>query len=357
MVHVSLDPELSLRQQPERGHNRWHPDLEPVGSVASGDELLLDLRDSMDGEIGPDSMDEDVVTMPPISHTLTGPVAVEDALPGDLLELEILEYTTASFGWTAVIPGTGTLGDLAERPLLVRWNLDGGVARSEDLPRVAVPARTHAGVIGLAPSHELFEEAKRRELALAEAGHPVRLPDAATAFPPAVADGLRTTPPRENGGNLDVCDLVAGARLLLPVHAPGALLSAGDLHFAQGDGEVSMYAVETSGSVRFRVHVRKSPAWMPRYPAYEAPPRPPRAAFATTGIPIDESGENHFLDLGVATRSALLEMVGWLQAEHGFSFEQAYALCSVAVELRISQVVDLPNVLVSAALPLDVLET
>lgn len=356
MVHVALDPELTLRRQPQRGHNRWHPGLEPAASVEPGDELLMDLRDSMDGEISRDSGHEDVVTMPAISHTLTGPVAVDGARPGDLLELEILEYTTSSFGWTAVIPGTGTLGDLTAHPFLVRWEIEDGMARSGELPGVAVPERTHAGVIGLAPSQELFEEAKRREQALADAGHPVRLPDAGTAFPGAAADGLRTTPPRENGGNLDVCDLVAGARLLLPVHVPGGLLSAGDLHFAQGDGEVSMYAVETSGSVRFRVHVRDAPAWMPTFPAYEAPPRPPRAAFATTGIPLDEAGENRYLDLGLATRRALLELVGWLQAEHGFSFEQAYALCSVAAELRISQVVDLPNALVSAALPLDVFQ-
>lgn len=355
-MHVALDPALTLREQPHRGHNRWHPDLPPVASVAPGEELLMDLRDSMDGEVQPGSSDQTVVDMPPISHALTGPVAVEGAQPGQVLSLEILEYTTAAFGWTAVIPGTGTLGDLVERPLLVRWEIADGVARSGDLPGIAVPARTHAGVIGVAPSRDLFDEARGRERALADAGHPVRLPDAGTAFPERAADGLRTTPPRENGGNLDVCDLGPGATLFLPVHAPGALLSAGDLHFAQGDGEVSMYAIETSGSVRFRVALRDAGDWTPRFPAYEAPPRPARAAFATTGIPLDDEGENAFLDLGLAARRALVEMIGWLRAKRDFSFEQAYALCSVAVELRISQAVDLPNALVSAALPLDVFE-
>jgi formamidase len=356
MVHVALDPELTLREQPQMGHNRWHPDLAPVASVAPGEELLLDLRDSMDGEVKPGSSHETVMEMPPISHTLTGPVAVEGAQPGHVLALEILEYTTADFGWTAVIPDTGTLGDLVERPYLVRWEIAHGVARSGDLPGVAVPARTHAGVIGVAPSRELFDEALRRERALADAGHPVRLPDRTTAFPERAADGLRTTPPRENGGNLDVCDLGPGAILFLPVHVPGALLSAGDLHFAQGDGEVSMYAIETSGSVRFRVGLHETQNWTPRCPTYEAPPRVARATFATTGIPLDDAGENAFLDIGLATRRALIEMVGWLRAQHGFSFEQAYALCSVAAELRISQAVDLPNALVSVALPLDVFE-
>ncbi len=153
---------------------------------------------------------------------------------------------------------------------------------------------------------------------------------------------------------MDVRDLTAGARLLLPVHVQGALLSAGDLHFTQGDGEVSLYAIETSGSVSFRVGLRKSPEWLPRFPAYEAPARPPRAVFATTGIPLSDAGENAWLDFGLATRRALLELIGWLRVEHGYRFEQAYALASVACELRISQAVDVPNALVSAALPLDV---
>jgi formamidase len=355
-VQVRLDPDRPLREQPEFGHNRWHPGLEPVAAVAPGEELTLELRDSMDGQITPDSTDEQLLDLEPISHVLTGPVEVRGAEPGDLLELEILAYTTAEFGWTAVLPDAGMLADLVERPYLVRWHIEGGVARSEDLPGVAVPASTHAGVIGVAPSQELFDEALRRELKLADAGHPVRLPDPKTAFPVAVSDGLRTTPPRENGGNMDVRDLTAGARLLLPVHAPGALLSAGDLHFSQGDGEVSMYAIETSGSVSFRVGLRKAPGWLPRFPAYEAPARPPRAMFATTGIPLTDGGENAWLDFGLAARRALLELIGWLRAERGYGFEQALALASVACELRISQAVDLPNPLVSAALPLEVLD-
>jgi formamidase len=355
-VQVRLDPDRPLREQPALGHNRWHPGLEPVAAVAPGDALTLELRDSMDGQVTPESTHDDLLELQAVSHVLTGPVAVRGAEPGDLLELEILGYTTAGFGWTAVLPGVGALGDLVGRPYLVRWELAGVAARSDDLPGVEIPASTHAGVIGVAPSPELFDEALRRERTLADAGHPVRMPDRDTAFPEAARDGLRTMPPRENGGNLDVRDLTAGARLLLPVHVPGALLSAGDLHFAQGDGEVSLYAIETSGSVSFRVGLRKSSPWSPRFPAYEAPPRPPRAAFATTGIPLTDEGENAWLDLGLATRRALLELIAWLKAEHGFDFEQACALASVAAELRISQAVDLPNPLVSAVLPLEVLQ-
>ena len=353
MTEVRLDPALSLRAQPARGHNRWHPGLSPVATVSPGEELWLDLRDSMDGEITRGSADADLLSMPQISHALTGPVAVEDAQPGDVLELEVLGYETAGFGWTGVLPGFGPLGDLIDRPFLVRWDIAEGAARSDDLPGVTVPASTHAGVIGVAPSPELFEASLARESRIAEAGHQVRMPDAATAFPTSVADGLRTMPPRENGGNMDIRDLGPGATLLLPVHVPGALLSAGDLHFAQGDGEVSVYAIETSGSVRFRVGLRPAQAGAPSLPSYFAPGRPPRSCFATTGIP---TGDEGYMDLEAASRRALVEMLGWLEAERGLGRGQAVALMSVAVELRISQAVDLPNPLVSAALPLDVFD-
>ncbi len=351
MTEVRLDPSRSLREQPELGHNRWHPELEPIATVAPGDHLSVDLRDSIDGEVTRDSTDEDLLTLPQISHVLTGPVAVEGAAPGDVLELEIVGYETADFGWTAVLPGYGPLGDLIEGPFLVRWDLADGFARSEDLPGVVVAASTHAGVIGVAPSRSLFNASLEREKRLSEEGALVRLPDPSTAFPVSARDGLRTMPPRENGGNMDIRDLGPGATLLLPVHVEGALLSAGDLHFAQGDGEISVYAIETRGSVAFRVGLHSAPDWAPRFPAYSAPPRAPRACFATTGIP---AGEDGYMDLGAAARRALVEMLGWLESEHGLSRGQAVALMSVAVELRISQAVDLPNPLVSAALPLDV---
>ncbi len=355
-MHVRLEPGRTLQQQPGLGHNRWHPDLEPVATVSPGEELTLDLRDAIDGQLTERSTHADLLTLRKVSHVLTGPVAVRGAEPGDVLALDILAYTTDRFGWTAVLPGAGVLGDLVDRPFLVRWELADGVARSEEMPGIAVAACTHAGVIGVAPSWALLRTALARERPLADAGHPLRMPDPQNAFPEAARDGLRTLPPRENGGNLDVRDLVAGSQLLLAVHVPGALLSAGDLHFAQGDGEISLYAIECAGSVTFRVGLHKQPAWVPRFAAYEAPPRPGRAMFATTGIALDDDGRNGYLDLGLAMRRALVELVGWLQAERGLTVEQACALASVAAELRISQAVDLPNPLVSAALPLDVFD-
>ncbi len=216
---------------------------------------------------------------------------------------------------------------------------------------MAVPACVHAGTIGVAPSHELFERARDREAAMGTVNPPS--PD--YAWPPHAAAGLRTYPPRENGGNIDIRDLGPGARLWLPVHVPGALLSVGDLHFAQGDGEVCISAIETGGAASFRVHVRRD-GWKPRFPCYEAPPRPPRTMFATTGIPLADDGSQGDLDLNLATRRALLELLGWLEHEHGLGREPAYVLMSVAAELRVSELVDAPNALVSAALPLDVFE-
>ncbi|HJU48315.1 MAG TPA: acetamidase/formamidase family protein, partial [Gaiellaceae bacterium] len=175
------------------------------------------------------------------------------------------------------------------------------------------------------------------------------VPDA--AFPPVAAGGLRTIPPRETGGNLDIRHLVAGSTLLLPVHVPGALLSLGDVHFAMGDGEACGSGIEIESAVTVRLGVRKAPRWVPRFPAYLTPAQPGRECFATTGIP-----EHDAMDLTVATRAALLAMIDWLETEHGLSRPAAYCLCSACVDLHLSQVVDIPYPLVSALIPLDVFE-
>jgi formamidase len=317
--------------------------------------VTFELRDSRDGTLSRDSTHTDLLAIPSLAHPLTGPLEVRGAEPGDVLEVELLGYETDDFGWTAIWPGSGFLGDLFPEPFLAKWELDAVHARSEQVPGVAVPANVFAGVIGVAPSAELFQAARAREQALAEAGGELALPDPDGAAPASAAAGLRTFPPRENGGNLDVRDLVAGSRLLLPVHAPGALLSIGDLHFAQGDGEVCIAAIETGGSITVRVGLRRD-GWQPRFPAWEAPARPGRDYFATTGIPLADDGSQGDLDLNLATRRALIEMLGYLEAEHGLQRDAAYVLMSAAVELRMSEVVDAPNPLVSALLPLDVFE-
>ncbi len=322
---IEIDRSTRLDHGAAGGHNRWHPGLPPVASVDPGEEVVFELRDSRDNTLTRDSVHQDLMELDSMAHPLTGPLEVRGAEPGDVLEVDVLGYETDDFGWTGIWPGSGWLGDLFDRPFLARWELDGRHARSEDVPGVAVAAGVFAGVIGVGMSDELFARARDREAALAATGAELEMPSAEGAAPPSVADGLRTFPPRENGGNMDVRDLVAGSRLFLPVHVPGAMLSIGDLHFAQGDGEVCIAAIETGGSATVRVGVRKE-GWRPRFAAWETPPRPGRTYFATTGIPLADDGSNAHLDLNLATRRALIEMLEWLEQEHGMEREPAYVL-------------------------------
>lgn len=340
-----------MRINATSAHNRWHPDLESVARIRAGKEITLETRDGLDGQLGPDSTHEDSGRLDlGLGHPLTGPVHIEGAEPGGLLEVEFLDYESDEFGTTSVIPGFGFLADIFKEPYVVKWAIRDNVARSGELPGIAIRGDPFAGVVGVAPSHELMEEFRSREEAIRAAGGPVAddLPE--SAAPPSAAGGLRTIPPRETGGNLDIRQLVTGSRLLLPIHVPGALFSIGDLHFAQGDGEVCGTAIEIAGAVTVRFNLRDH-GWRSRFPAYETPPRPSRRRFATTGIPVDDA-----MDLTEASRLALLEMIGYLEATYGFERAAAYALCSVCVDLHLSEVVDVPYPLVSALLPLDIFE-
>ena len=340
-----------MRVSAESAHNRWHPDLEPVATVRLGEEITLETRDGLDGQVLRGSSLADVATLDlGLGHPLTGPVYVEGAKPGDVVDIDLVGYETADFGVTPVIPGFGFLADEFTDPYLVTWEIADGRARSPELPGVVIAGDPFAGVIGVAPSHELLQVVLRREQALANAGAPVadQLPE--TAIPAAAGTGLRTIPPREIGGNLDIKQLVAGSRLTLPVQAEGALISVGDLHFAQGDGEVCSTGIEIAGAVTLRVSVR-TPERPLRMPSFETPARPAGRSFATTGIALDVP-----MDIDAAARVALLEMIDHLEARLGVPRAAAYALCSVAVDLRMSQVVDVPYPLVSALLPLDIFE-
>jgi formamidase len=196
-----------------------------------------------------------------------------------------------------------------------------------------------------------MEAQRAREERIRASGGPVADPLPEAALPQTAASGLRTIPPRETGGNLDIRRLVAGATLLLPVQVPGALLSVGDVHFAQGDGEVCGTGIEIEAAVRLRCEILAAQPWAPQFPAYRTPGASRGPAFATTGIPVDDA-----MDLTVAARNALLAMIDWLEAEHGLSRPAAYCLCSACVDLHLSQVVDVPYPLVSALIPLEVFE-
>jgi formamidase len=339
-----------------RGHNRWHPEVEPIAVVRAGEAVTLDAPLGTGDQIGPTSTHEDLLELDFSTDLLAGPVYVEGAEPGDVLVVDVLEVEPAEFGFSAVFPGFGLLADVLAGPFLVKWTLEGGKARSDELPGVTIPADPFPGTIGVAPSPELLDRIRAREDELAgRIG--LDLGDfSPPPVPAAAADGLGTMPPREVGGNLDIRHLGRSSRLLLPVHVPGALLSLGDVHFAQGDGEVCGTAIEIGARVTVRVDVGDSGTWRPVFPAFETASRPDRRYVATTGISVDDEGRNELLDVRLAARRAILELIDYLVATYGFAREAAYVLASVAAELRVSQLVDIPNALVSALLPIDVFD-
>ncbi len=359
MKSIEIDRTKSLVEQPETGHNRWHPDIEPLVAVTPGEAVVLQTRDASDGQttLG-------VTTMRSAGriHPLTGPVYIDGARPGDLLEVEYLEIVPEPMGWTSCGPGAGFLPDLLNERFTAFWDIKDGWATSQQMPGVRIPDGCFMGTAGVAPSRELLAEWTRRETDLVARGGQARLPDTTDAVPgtPAIAaEGARTAPPRENCGNIDAKQLTKGSKLLVPVFVDGALYSAGDAHFAQGDGEVCLTAIEMAATVtvRFRLYPgeaeRKNIRW-PRivHPGYFLPPEwaAPRNFIATTGMPVREDGVQESGDVNLAARNALLNMIELLQ-ERGWTKAQAYVICSVAVDLRISNLVDMPNVTVSALLP------
>jgi formamidase len=364
--YVHIDRSKTLLEEPGVGHNRWHPDIPPVVRCEPGDEVVLETRDAFDGQMGPQARLE-TVGAPNLNvvHPLTGPVYIQGAQPGDLLEVEILEVVPDTYGYTVQVPGFGFLRDLFTEPFMVRWDIAEGWATSADLPGVRVPGAPFMGTIGLAPGHESLRRITAREQAALDRGGFVLPPSPASAVPsdPQIAAaGLRTVPPREQGGNVDIKQLAAGTRLFIPVDTPGGLFSAGDAHFAQGDCETCGTAIEMSATlrVRFAVHsgeAREKGIKDPRFsrteywvaPEYAAP----RRFFATTGVSVDPQGDLRAEDATLAARNALLNMIDGL-GERGWSRQQAYAICSVAVDLKVSQLVDVPSFLVSAFLPEDI---
>lgn len=362
---IAVQRSRSIVLDPENSHNRIWPDLPSVASIEPGEEIELELRDGMDGQLSPSSDDASLTSIDlDANHPLTGPIEVRGAAPGDVLAVELRRIEADAFGTTAVIPGFGLLGDLFSEPFLVRWQIEGGIARSAQLPGIAIRGRPFLGCVAVAPSPALHARTAAREEALARRGGTVLGPQPRSAVParePYASRALRTIPPRENGGNLDVPQLREGSRVLLPVYVEGALLSAGDAHFAQGEGEVCGTAIEVAATVTLSVSLRRGRElrWRPRFPAIEYEqdgPAGPRACFETIGIPLQDDGENASLDLTLAARCALLEMIGWLEAEHGLTREQAYVLASVAADLRIAEAVNVPNGAVTCRLPLDVFE-
>jgi acetamidase/formamidase len=300
----------------DRYHLAWDPAIPPIETVASGAVIEFDLLDASCGQLTASSTTDDLARLDfERVDQVNGPIAVEGALPGDTLQVDLLEFEPADWGWTASIPGFGLLAEDFPDPVYHVTRLGGG-PRAEFLPGIRVPLAPFCGEVGVAPQ-----------------------------------TGPRSTiPPDLHGGNMDTRHLTAGATLFLPVFQPGGRLSMGDGHAAQGDGEVCGTAIETPMRALVRLTVRKDVAVTgPEFLTApgEAAERPVGQRYATDGIGPD---------LLTAARDATRRMIDWLGREHGLSAADAYLLCSVAVDLRISEIVDMPNFVVTAYCPVAIFE-
>ena len=295
-------------------HSRWNRSLEPRIEIASGDTVHMECVDSSGSQVRPGMAVEEFLAIDRGRiHALTGPIFIRDSAPGDTLAIEVLEVSHKGWGWSSVIPGLGFLKERFADPFLFHWTLDDRVTRS--LSPAIVPLRPFCGVMGVAP---------------AEDGE------------------FRTRPPGSFGGNMDVRELCAGSTLYLPVLNRGALFSAGDAHAAQGDGEVCINGIECPANVTLRFHLhRHQPLPGPLIESTDAT-LPDTAADSWMVV---ESSP----DAAAAARAATSRMIDLLADRWGFSPVHAYLLCSVAMKLRLSQVVNEPMFTVSAAMPKQVL--
>ncbi|KAJ6535109.1 Formamidase [Mycena capillaripes] len=298
-------------------HLAWDNSIAPVLRIQSGETVTFDCLDASNGQITPDST-VDAIKSLVFSQLdqVNGPVFVEGAAPGDTLQVDVLRVAPAPWGWTACIPGFGLLTDEFPEPSLKIWALDTETMETyfDEEKKVRIPLHPFAGEMGVAPGK---------------------------------AGAFSTIPPYATGGNIDTKHLSAGATLFLPVEVEGALFSIGDGHAVQGDGEVCGTAIETPMTVEVRLTVRKDRP-------YTTTPH-----FSTPKINITD--EEYYCTTGVdsdmreATRAAVRNMIAFLCAEHGFDRVDAYMLCSVAADLRLHEVVDMPNYVVGMMIPRSIL--
>ncbi|HMD43376.1 MAG TPA: acetamidase/formamidase family protein [Candidatus Acidoferrum sp.] len=302
----------SLSAEPT--HSRWNRRLPPRLQIASGDIVRMECADSSGTQVRPGMKIEEFLHIDRGRiHALTGPIYVEGAKPGDVLQIDILEIAHMGWGWSSVVGGLGFLKERFTEPYLFHWELNGDTSKSL-LPAI-VALRPFCGVMGVAT---------------AEDGE------------------FRTRPPGTFGGNMDVRELSRGATLYLPVSNPGALFSAGDAHAAQGDGEVCINGIEcpAHAELRFTLHKQQ----------HLAGPLIESSSIKRSGVNeeawiVVESGT----DAIAAARAATSRMIDLLIARWGFSDVHAYLLCSVAMNLRLSQVVNEPMYTISAAISKSVL--
>lgn len=293
-------------------HQDWDSNRDPVLTVESGETIQFDCRDASNGQITPDTDADDLRNKPWAGHALTGPVAVSEARAGDVLAVEIQSVEHSGWGYTLFRPGSWDEGLLPERfedPGIYFWEFTDGYASFVD--GIKVPLAPFPGVVGVAPDRD---------------------------------EPCSTVPPRAVGGNLDIKHLVEGATVYLPVEVDNGLLSIGDGHAAQGDGEVCLSAIEAPLSITVEIRVIKN--MKIKSPEFEVPAESAAIEtgplYATTGIADD---------LMSATKKAISGMIDYFTTEYELTPEQGYILSSVVVDLKINEVVNKPNYVVSAYVP------
>eukprot|EP01135_Chromosphaera_perkinsii_P003013 Nk52_evm35s232 gene=Nk52_evmTU35s232 len=380
---VTVDLSKPVREQATPLHNRWHPDIPAVCKVRQNEIFSLQTVDWTGGQIGNNDSAEDIdkVDLTQI-HYLTGPVEVEGAEPGDLLVVDILDIAPLpgnEWGFTGVFSkenGGGFLTDEFPNACKTIWDFEGIYATSRHLPGVKFAGIMHPGLIGCAPSLELLEEWNRREEALVST-NPTRTPPLAEL--PRTKGALmgkmegtkegevaktiaaRTIPGREHGGNCDIKNLSKGSRVYFPVYVAGAKLSVGDLHFSQGDGEISFCGgIEMAGSVTMRASVLKNGVsrWHAKNPIFcPGLVEPLYSRYLTfQGISVQDDGSQLYLDAKEAYRQACLNCIRYLST-FGYSQEQVYMLLSACpCEGRINGIVDIPNACCTIGIPVDIFD-
>jgi acetamidase/formamidase len=308
-MSYGIDYELS--DADENVHHVWDNSLDPVLTIEPGDVVRFECRDALDGQITEESTAEEMrdVSFDPV-HPLTGPVSVEGAAPGDVLAVELLDFEHKGWGFTGFLPGDmgfGLLPEDFEDPGLHIWDLTDDVGHFVN--DIEVPLDMFPGIIGTAPGA------------------------------PGEHD---TLPPRDTGGNMDVKQMTNGSTVYLPVECDGALFSTADCHAAQGDGEVCVTGVEAPMFVTARFNLRPDMD-------IEQPHVDSDHPFTPTGHDEPMHGTTGIApDLMDATKKAVRHMIDYLEAERGLTRDEAYILCSAAVDLKISEVVDAPNWTVTA---------
>lgn len=376
---------IDLSQSPytnEQVHNRWHPDIPMACWVKPGDDFILETYDWTGGYIQNNDSAEDVrdIDLSTV-HFLSGPVGVHGAEPGDLLIVDILDIGAKSDslwgfnGFFSKNNGGGFLTNQFPHAQKSIWDIQGMFTKSRHVPGVNYAGLIHPGLIGCLPSHDLLATWNERENALI-ATNPTRVPPLAN--PPfsatahmgklkgdaklkAAATGSRTVPPREHGGNCDIKDLSRGSKIYFPVYLNGAGLSVGDLHFSQGDGEITFCgAIEMAGWVHMKVGLIKG--GMAKYGIKNPIFKPSKITpnyndyLIFEGISVDESGRQYYLDVNVAYQQACLNAIEYL-TKFGYSRAQAYSILGTApVQGHISGVVDIPNSCATLWLPTQIFE-